>query len=129
MDFDLLLYIIVIVGSILFSVVKSSKKEEQNRQMKKNRNRRPAVVEDTIETEEVYPNQKARTVYRPEQNEEYFSYETMSNCDFERTFAQNAKEAMGNPVKETEKPKIVLTMEEEDVFKGVVWSEILRRKY
>ena len=129
MDFDSILYIILIVGSILWSVVKTFKKEEAERQTKKNRGGRPIIVEEVNEPEEVQPQRRARVAPQPGQNNEYFSYETMSERDFEQTFAQNAEEAKEHFVKETENPKVSLSMDEEEVFKGVVWSEILKRKY
>jgi hypothetical protein len=128
MDFDLVLYIILIIGSILLSVVKTLKKDEAERQTKKMRSQ--PVEAETYEEEEVLPKKKRmRVAPQPEQNEEYFSYETMSERDFEQTFAQNAEEAKDHFVKETENQKTGLTLSEEDVFKGVVWSEILKRKY
>jgi hypothetical protein len=128
MDFDTILYIILIVGSILLSVVKTLKKDEGARQVKKMPSR--PVEAETYEEEEVRPMKKrTRVTPQPEQNEEYFSYETMSERDFEQTFAQNAEEAKENLFKGSETPKTNLTLSEEEVFKGVVWSEILKRKY
>lgn len=129
MDFDLVLYIILIVGSILLSVVKTLKKDEAARQTNKNRGGRPIVVEDIHEEEDVQPQRKSRVAPQPEQKDEYFSYETMSERDFEQTFAHNAEEAKEHTVKETENPRVALSMDEEEVYKGVIWSEILKRKY
>ena len=129
MDFDAILYVILIVGSILLSVVKTFKKDEVERQVKKNKSR-PIVMESIEDPEEIpLKKKKARVASQPERNEEYFSYETMSERDFEQTFAQNAEEAKEHFARETENHKVGLTLEEEDVFKGVVWSEILKRKY
>lgn len=129
MDFDSILYIILIVGSILWSVVKSLKKDEAERQTKKNRSGRPIIVEEADEPEEVQPQRRARVAPQPGQNNEYFSYETMSERDFEQAFAHNAEEAKEHTVKETENPRVALSMDEEEVYKGVIWSEILKRKY
>ena len=128
MDFDLVLYIILIVGSILLSVVKTLKKDEAARQVKKMRSQ--PVETETYEEEEVRPQtKKTRVTPQQKQNEEYFSYETMSERDFEQTFAHNAEEAKEHTVKETENPRVALSMDEEEVYKGVIWSEILKRKY
>ncbi len=62
------------------------------------------------------------------QNEEYFSYETMSDRDFENLFIQNNEETVTTTTDTTIK-NIHLTMNEEEVYKGIVWSEILKRKY
>ena len=66
---------------------------------------------------------------QPTENEEYFSYETMSDRDFENLFAQSEEEAVEHVAAETPHKKLHLTLEEEEVYKGVVWSEILHRKY
>ena len=62
------------------------------------------------------------------QSEEYFSYETMSDRDFENLFIQNNEETVTTTTDTTFK-NIHLTMDEEEVYKGIVWSEILKRKY
>ena len=129
MDFDSILYIILIVGSILWSVVKSFKKDEAERQTKKNRSGRPIIVEEADVQEEVQPQRRARVAPQPGQNNEYFSYETMSERDFEQAFAQNMEEETNSAVQASTDSKINLTMDEEEVYKGVVWSEILKRKY
>ena len=129
MDFDSILYIILILGSILWSVVKSFKKDEAERQVKKSRNGRPIIVEEADVQEEVQPQRRARVAPQPGQNNEYFSYETMSERDFEQAFAQNMEEETNSAVHASTDSKINLTMDEEEVYKGVVWSEILKRKY
>ena len=129
MDFDSILYIILIVGSILWSVVKSFKKDEAERQVKKSRSGRPIIVEEADVQEEVQPQRRARVAPQPGQNNEYFSYETMSERDFEQAFAQNMEEETNSAVQASTDSKINLTMDEEEVYKGVVWSEILKRKY
>lgn len=132
MDFDLVVYIIAIVGSILISVVKALKKDENVRQVMKNRGR-PVVADTVSGTEEVHSNTKKRSKViesQPEPSNEYFSYETMSERDFEQAFSENVDENEHfTAAMETPKSNIHLTMDEEEVFKGVVWSEILNRKY
>ncbi|MBR4647185.1 MAG: hypothetical protein IKO75_08760 [Bacteroidales bacterium] len=129
MDFDSILYIILILGSILLSVVKSFKKDEAERQVKKSRSGRPIIVEEADVQEEVQPQRRARVAPQPGQNNEYFSYETMSERDFEQAFAQNMEEEANTPAQTSTDSKIKLTIDEEEVYKGVVWSEILKRKY
>ena len=128
MDFDLILYIIVILGSILFSVVKTLKKDEAERQVKKMRGQ-PVEVE-TYEEDEVRPKKKVKAAPQPEKDNEYFSYETMSDRDFEQAFSENMEDNR-HFTAATEAPRsdMQLTMDEEEVYKGVVWSEILKRKY
>jgi len=129
MDFDSILYIILILGSILLSVVKSFKKDEAERQVKKSRSGRPIIVEEADVQEEVQPQRRARVAPQPGQNNEYFSYETMSERNFEQAFAQNMEEEANTPAQTSTDSKIKLTIDEEEVYKGVVWSEILKRKY
>ncbi len=129
MDFDSILYIILILGSILLSVVKSFKKDEAERQVKKSRSGRPIIVEEADVQEEVQTQRRARVAPQPGQNNEYFSYETMSERDFEQAFAQNMEEEANTPAQTSTDSKIKLTIDEEEVYKGVVWSEILKRKY
>ena len=66
---------------------------------------------------------------QPMENEEYFSYETMSDRDFENLFSQSEEESVEHVAAETPHKELHLTLEEEEVYKGVVWSEILHRKY
>ena len=130
MDFDLILYIIVILGSILLSVIKTLKKDETERQTKKNRSGRPIIVENVNDSEEMHPTRKTRVASRLEQKDDYFSYETMSERDFEQEFAQNVEEEeILSTAQKSHDPKVNLSMDEEEIFKGVVWSEILKRKY
>ena len=131
MDFDSLLYSLVIGGTIVWSVVKNFKKAEKQRQTQTERSR-PIIVENDDTVEEVRPKrQTTRVVSQPESGNEYFSYETMSERDFEQQFAENetSAEAATAATLQAEKPHINLSMDEEEVFKGVVWSEILKRKY
>lgn len=63
------------------------------------------------------------------QNEEYFSYETMSDRDFENLFVQNSEETFENVAPQVTHKGPHLSFDEEEVYKGIVWSEILKRKY
>ena len=132
MDFDLVVYIIAIVGSILISVVKALKKDENVRQVMKNKGR-PVVANTVSDMEEVHSKKKTKAKVvesQPEQSNEYFSYETMSERDFEQAFSENVDENEHfAAAMETPKSDIHLTMDEEEVYKGVIWSEILNRKY
>ena len=132
MDFTTIIYIILIVGWFLFSIFKNMKKEEEERQAKKNRPH-TVVVEENGEI--VQPKSKKKKpvsspVFQNDDDEEYFSYETMSERDFEQAFSENVE---GNEhiaaTPETPHSNIQLNMDEEEVYKGVVWSEILKRKY
>lgn len=125
------MYIVLIVGSILISVVKTLKSDEKERTAKKNR---PQPI--AAETSDATPNpkngkSKKRKTHpffetKPDDEKEYFSYETMSDRDFAKEFEQTAEETAAVS---TPQPSCHLNMDEESVFNGVVWSEILNRKY
>ena len=63
------------------------------------------------------------------QEEEYFSYETMSERDFAKEFGQADEEELVVTDVTPPQPAVHLTMDKESVFNGVIWSEILNRKY
>lgn len=132
MDFSTILYVILIVGWFIFSIFKNMKKEEEERQAMKNRPRTVIVNEND---NPVRPKSKkskkspVNPVFEEAGKEEYFTYETMSERDFENEFKQN--EESENEVQQAQSttPNIRISMEEEEIYKGVVWSEILKRKY
>ncbi len=125
MDFDTILYILLMVGWLGITVFKNLKKDEAERTAHKNRPR-PIVVETTDETETAEPQKKTskKKAARQQapQEEQYFSYETMSDRDF-------AEETVTISDSPAPRPTVQLNMDEEEVYKGIVWSEILRRKY
>ena len=131
MDFDTILYILLMVGWLVFTIFKALKKDEADRTAMKNK-KRPVVVE-SADAETVPPSKKTSkkraAAQQTAQNNEYFSYETMSDRDFAKEFGQTAEEAVATPHTTTPDSAAHLTMDEEEVFKGIVWSEILRRKY
>ena len=131
MDLSTILYIILIVGWFLFSVFKNIKKEEVERQTKKNRPH-TVTVDDNCNPVQPKSGKNKKGSFNPvyeENKEEYFTYETMSERDFENEFNQN--EESENEVQQAPPttPNIQISMEEEEIYKGVVWSEILKRKY
>ena len=131
MDFDIIVYILLIIGSILLPFVKKFIKEEADRTVKKNRGT-TVTAEPVVEEEVARPVRKAtkaKAAPTPD-DKEYFTYESMSERDFEQEFAHNVEEhPLINANSVPSDSKIQLSMEEEDVFKGVIWSEILKRKY
>ena len=132
MDFDTILYILLMVGWLGFTFFKALRKDEKERTAHKNRPR-PIVVETTDETETAAPQKKTskkKAAYQQiPQEEQYFSYETMSDRDFASEFGQSAEETVASTDTATPHSPIHLSMDEEEVYKGIVWSEILRRKY
>ncbi len=132
MDFSTIIYILLIVGWFIFSIFKNMNKEEAARQAQKNRR---TVTIDEDGQMQTTPKKKKKKIANPifeetpANDNEYFSYETMSERDFEEAFNQNVESE--NEVLQTQPstPNIRLSMDEEEVYKGVVWSEILKRKY
>lgn len=132
MDFSTIIYILLIVGWFIFSIFKNMNKEEAARQAQKNR--KTVTIDEDGELTQPKPKKKKKEPASPIFQEatgenEYFSYETMSERDFEQAFNQNVESE--NEVLQTQPstPNIRLSMDEEEVYKGVVWSEILKRKY
>ena len=132
MDFDIVLYIVIIVGGIVWSAVKNLKKDEKERTAKKNAHR-PITVEtadgtgspDVTAPREKKSGKKHGEARRSPESE-YFSYETMGDRDFQQEFEQSVGTVTGT---EESEPAARIAVNEESVFNGVVWSEILRRKY
>ena len=132
MDFSTIIYILLIVGWFIFSIFKNMNKAEAARQAQKNR--KTVTIDEDGELTQPKPKKKKKEPASPifqetTGNNEYFSYETMSERDFEEAFNQNVESE--NEVLQTQPstPNIRLSMDEEEVYKGVVWSEILKRKY
>lgn len=124
----------LIIGSIVISVVKNLKKDEKDRQTMKNRPHRPVVVETSDSSAKKKMTKKKQPVFQQqetEQNEGYFTYETISDRDFSKEFeeiiAENNTEITASDNRPSPLPN--LSIDQEEVFKGVVWSEILKRKY
>lgn len=131
MDLSTILYIILIVGWFFFSIFKNLNKEETKRQVKKNRN--TVTIDENGQTppnSEKKEKGSARPIFQETTTEnEYFSYETMNDRDFEEAFNQHMESENEVVHNQPSTPNIQLTMDEEEVYKGVVWSEILNRKY
>lgn len=127
MDFDLVLYIVLIVGGLLWTVVKNLKSEAAQ-PVKRNRSQTVTVETDDAEPQRPNTRNKARKVTEPQaKGDEYFTYETLSDRDFQQEFEENMEEHSAKAP--TSQSDVKLGLNEEDVFKGVVWSEILQRKY
>ena len=119
------------VGWLGFTIFKNLKNDEAERSVHKNR-QRPIVVETSDNDEDFTSEREAPRYSAPQapKQDEYFSYETMNDRDFEQAFSNNVEENEHiAAATATPHPAIHLNMDEEEVFKGIVWSEILNRKY
>ena len=120
------------VGWLGFTILKALRKESAGHTTKKNTSR-PIVVETSDNSPkpgEGSPKKKGASPFvetKPQEGE-YFSYETMSDRDFAKEFGHTAEETAATTPAATQ-PAMHLGMDEESVFNGVVWSEILKRKY
>lgn len=130
MDFDTILYILLMVAWLGFSVLKAVKKGQSYDTSKKS-STRPISVETTKKKESGKSKSHETHPFFQEkpQKEEYFSYETMSDRDFAKEFGQSEEEEPVVMDVTPSQPAVHLTMDKESVFNGVVWSEILNRKY
>lgn len=131
MDLSTIVYIILIVGWFIFSILKTFNKEEVKRQTPKSRKTVTMEEDGPMEQPKEKKKQPASPIFQEATGEnEYFSYETMSERDFEQAFSENMEENKHfATAAETPHPDIHLNLDEEEVYKGVVWSEILKRKY
>ena len=132
MDFlDSIIDILFVIGAIALGFLPGIKKLLGGEEVKKVV--RPVQQEVVEEEEAPRPKRKKSkdTLIPPQQpqNEEYFSYETMNDRDFENLFTKNSEETLESVAAETQHSDIHLTLDEEEVYKGIVWSEILKRKY
>ena len=131
MDFDLVLYIILIIGSIALSVIKTFKTDEKERQAKKNKSR-PIVVETSDGPIKTKKKNRATTTIPPQepQEDEYFTYETISDRDFAKEFGHNLDETTAETATATTtQPEFHPDFDKKEVLNGIIWSEILKRKY
>lgn len=135
MDYlDSIIDILFVIGAIALGLFPGIKKVigEMNPSKKVVQ---PVHQERGNEQEEVEPPKRSKRKaakaadVQPTEKEEYFSYETMSDRDFEHLFAQNDEESVERAMEETPHKELHLTLDEEEIYKGVVWSEILKRKY
>lgn len=132
MNLSTIIYVILIIGWFLFSFFKNMNKEEAERQAKKNR--KPIPVDEFEEEVQPQPKRKKERVASPvfEQTapqEEYFSYETMSERDFEKEFHQNAEAEIEVQHTSPQTHNLHLNLDDEEFYKGVIYSEILNKKY
>ena len=86
----------------------------------------PSVDEEMPEMEE-FLHEKASQI--PKQ-EEYFTYETL-DADSENPMSQAENFSVSSPqrIVNKEEENNLLSLEEEEVLKGIVYSEILKRKF
>lgn len=130
MDFDTILYVLLMVAWLGFSIFKAVKKGQSYETAKKS-STRPISVE-TSEKKGNGKSKKRETnpifESKPEA-EEYFSYETMSERDFAKEFGQAEEETFAADVTTPSQPDTPFSLDKESLFNGVVWSEILNRKY
>lgn len=133
MNIDSIIDILFIIGAIALGFFPGIKKMLGEDKTPKKVVRPVYREPEEEEQEEVRPKRSKKAPVappQPEQDNEYFSYETMSERDFEQAFTENVEEnAQVTTATETPHPNVQLTMDEEDVYKGVIWSEILKRKY
>lgn len=133
MDFSSIIDILFIIGAIALGFFPGVKKMLGEEKAPK-KVVRPVYRESEKKQEGMRSNHNKKkeqvTPSQPEQENEYFSYETMSERDFEQEFSDNVEENEHfAAVTETPHKDIQLNIDEEEVYKGVVWSEILKRKY
>ena len=135
MDFlDSIIDILFVVGAIALTFLPGVKKLLGEVKDPKTVTRPVYQGKNEPEEEVVHPKRNMKKAAnsapaQPMENEEYFSYETMSDRDFENLFVQSEEEAVEHVADKAPHKELHLTLEEDEVYKGIVWSEILHRKY
>lgn len=137
---DGIIDVLIFAGAIIWAVVGAliNKKIESKTGKYPNNNRRvrPAakpVMQDEHDEEGFYGEEFTDFESVNGANtsgEEHFSYETMSNRDFQKEFDKTVEmERMADSEEDATVNDNELDFSEEEIYKGIVYSEILKRKY
>ena len=122
--FDIIIYLVAIVVTAIVGAKKAIKDNQPKTKQKKH------IFQ---EKEEYVPESRdfeKEVVYGKTISSEPFSYETMSERDFQNEFFKNLESEETLFAEQThnsiENP---LSFDEEEIYKGIIYSEILKRKY
>lgn len=118
--------IIIFGAAVLWTVVVAVKKSKEAANAPQPK--RPVFVDENIEMpEEEYKTEEKEETFSESKP---FSYETMSERDFEKEFSKNFEYSENQNIHtEKDSSNKSLTFEEDEVLKGIVYSEILKKKY
>ena len=113
MEISSIIDILFIIGAIALGFLPGVKKMLGEEKTAK-KVVRPVFQETEDDQEEVRPKERKAKVTssQSEQSNEYFSYETMNERDFEMEFNQNSEESVENVVTETSNKGVHLSFDE-----------------
>lgn len=120
---EILIFVCAILWA-LFSLLLKNRKEEKRPTLNNNK--------QNVEPEEVVQQNPKRSIKKVANKDasQPFSYETMSERDFEAEFAKNVENKESFFDEETHNKQMPsLNFDNEEFYKGIVYSEILKKKY
>ncbi|MBR4134994.1 MAG: hypothetical protein IKU03_01085 [Bacteroidales bacterium] len=134
---DIVIFFIVMLLSLGPSLLKAIKEEKAKSSTPKAPKPKPEPYFPDADNE-------PRPAYAPSNasrkstiEEDYFSYETIPDeqpipkADTSKQAGKSAGSVKSSPViqQASEQPNVDISLTEEEIFKGIVYSEILKRKY
>ena len=134
---DILIFLIVMALSFVPSLLKMIKKDLQKTNHAPNPKPKPDPYFPDADNEKKTARTQARTYTPVNQNDDYFTYETASEERFpsdltssEAGLFEESKTSDSKPeTMQQDKGKPEFSLNENDIYKGVIFSEILKRKY
>lgn len=120
-----ILIFVGVIGWTVVSLVIKQKSESAKQAVPKGRPQHLEVEEDERHTVRTAP---ARENITKDSAAQPFSYETMSDRDFKAEFDKNSEEGINTAVDDHSAGN-PLDFSEEEIYKGVIYSEILKKKY
>ncbi len=134
---DILIFLAVMALSLIPTLLKSLKESNDKNAQKP----APKVKPDPYFPDADQAPRPRYATSRPtvqgSANDDYFTYETVEDPQSRRTASDQGSQKPSAPeapasrmeIKQEGKPKVELSLEEEEIYKGIIYSEILKRKY
>ncbi|MCR4965279.1 MAG: hypothetical protein K6A41_06445 [Bacteroidales bacterium] len=133
---DIIIFLVLMLLSGVPALVKKVFEEKMKAPPKPKAKPEPYFPDmDVEDPEPVFTTSRTQT--QESRDDDYFTYEKMAdnpqpnpNIASQQRVQQQPHAAPANAVNPSEeKPKIELSLSEEELYKGIIYSEILKRKY
>ena len=134
---DILIFLVVMGLSLVPSLLKVVKKDLQKTDQVPKSKPKPDPFFPDADNEKKSARPRARTYTSASQNDDYFTYETVPDERFSsaptsphddlKEEVQTAADKQGAVLQEKGKPE--LSFSESEIYKGIIYAEILKRKY
>ncbi|MBO4489610.1 MAG: hypothetical protein J5741_08175 [Bacteroidales bacterium] len=134
---DFLIFLAVMALSLVPSLLKMVKKDLQQTNRTPTPKPKPEPYFPDADQEKPSAKTRARTYTPVDQKDDYFTYETVPDEGFQSDLTasdhdgkeglQTASAKAGSGMEDKGKPEISLS--ESEIYKGIIYSEILKRKY